>query len=120
MLLVEVVGRLVEQQNVRLFEKQLRKQDLRPLTARKLADILVKTERVQFERVPDLIDLRIDCIEIMLFKHLLQHAHFLKKGVHRILVCVTHAFADPVHLLFLLVEPGKCGRQHVADRHAGL
>ena len=120
MLLVEIVGRLVEKQNVGLFQQKLCEKHLRSLSAGELADILVKSESVQLKSMTDFINLRIDGVEIMLLEHLLQHAHLLEERIHRLLVRIAHFLTDAVYFRFLLVEPGKCGSQYITDGHAGL
>ena len=65
---VEVIGRLVQKQNVRLFEEQFCQQNLRPLSSRKPGNVPVETEARQFKGAGDLVHLYVDLIKVVICK----------------------------------------------------
>ena len=118
MLYIQVVCRLVEEQDIRLFKKKLSEEDLRSLSAGELVNVLVKTDLVEAEGASDLLHLGVDNVEVMRHQKILDRSQFLHHGVHLILGRVPHLRADVVHLLLHLKEEGKGTLKHVTDRHA--
>ena len=53
---VQIVGRLVQQQNLGVLQQQLSKQNLAALTAGKLAYVFIKTDAAKTEAVGELFD----------------------------------------------------------------
>ena len=117
MLYIQVVCRLVEEQDIRLFKKKLSEEDLRSLSAGELVNVLVKTDLVEAEGASDLLHLGVDNVEIMCHQKILDRSQLLHHGVHLILGRISHLRADVVHLLLHLKEEGKGTLKHVADRH---
>ena len=117
MLYIQIVCRLVEEQDIRLLKKQFSEKDLRSLSAGKLVNVLVKTDLVEAEGASDLLHLGVYNIEVMRHQKILDRSQFLHHGVHLILGGVSHLRADVVHLLLHLKEEGKGTLKHVADRH---
>ena len=72
---VEMVGRLVEQQKVRLFEQQLAERDAAALAAREFVDRQIV--RRTAERIHRLIDLRIEIPKALGLDLVLQLRHFI-------------------------------------------
>ena len=117
MLYIQIVCRLVEEQDIRLFKKKLSEEDLRSLSAGELVNVLVKTDLVEAEGASDLLHLGVDNVEIMCHQKILDRSQLLHHGVHLILGRISHLRADVVHLLLHLKEEGKGTLKHVADRH---
>ena len=72
---VEMVGRLVEEQKLRLFEKQLAERDAAALAAGKFADRRIAGRTA--ERVHCLIDPRIEIPKVLGLDLVLQSGHFI-------------------------------------------
>ena len=117
MLYIQIVCRLVEEQDIRLLKKKFSEEDLRSLSAGELVNVLVKTDLVEAEGASDLLHLRVDNVEIMCHQKILDRSQLLHHGVHLILGRISHLRADVVHLLLHLKEEGKGTLKHVADRH---
>ena len=117
MLYIQIVCRLVEEQDIRLLKKKLSEEDLRSLSAGELVNVLVKTDLVEAEGASDLLHLGVDNVEIMCHQKILDRSQLLHHGVHLILGRISHLRADVVHLLLHLKEEGKGTLKHVADRH---
>ena len=117
MLYIQVVCRLVEEQDIRLFKKKFSEEDLRSLSAGELVNVLVKTDLVEAEGASYLLHLGVDNVEIMCHQKILDRSQLLHHGVHLFLRGVSHLRADVVHLLLHLKEEGKGTLKHVADRH---
>ena len=117
MLYIQIVCRLVEEQDIRLLKKKFSEEDLRSLSAGELVNVLVKTDLVEAEGASDLLHLGVDNVEIMCHQKILDRSQLLHHGVHLILGHISHLRADVVHLLLHLKEEGKGTLKHVADRH---
>ena len=117
MLYIQIVCRLVEEQDIRLLKKKFSEEDLRSLSAGELVNVLVKTDLVEAEGASDLLHLGVDNVEIMCHQKILDRSQLLHHGVHLILGRISHLRADVVHLLLHLKEEGKGTLKHVADRH---
>ena len=117
MLYIQIVCRLVEEQDIRLLKKKFSEEDLRSLSAGELVNVLVKTDLVEAEGASDLLHLGVDNVEIMCHQKILDRSQLLHHGVHLILGRISHLRADVVHLLLHLKEEGKGTLKHIADRH---
>ena len=117
MLYIQIVCRLVEEQDIRLLKKKFSEEDLRSLSAGELVNILVKSDLIETEGASDLLHFGVDNIEIMCHQKILDRSQLLHHGVHLILGRISHLRADVVHLLLHLKEEGKGTLKHVADRH---
>ena len=117
MLYIQIVCRLVEEQDIRLLKKKFSEEDLRSLSAGEFVNVLVKTDLVEAEGASDLLHLGVDNVEIMCHQKILDRSQLLHHGVHLILGRISHLRADVVHLLLHLKEEGKGTLKHVADRH---
>ena len=117
MLYIQIVCRLVEEQDIRLFKKKFSEKDLRSLSAAQIRYIAVQTDIGQPQRTSDFLHLRIDGIKIVVHQKILDRSQLLHHGVHLFLRGVSHLRADVVHLLLHLKEEGKGTLKHVADRH---
>ena len=103
-LLIQIVGRLVQKQNVRLLQKQLAQKHLGTLAAGKLGDILIHADFLQSQRTADFLHLAVNDVEIMGHQKILNGTQFLHHGVHLILGRLPHLIADGIHLLFHLEQ----------------
>ena len=117
MLYIQIVCRLVEEQDIRLLKKKFSEEDLRSLSAGELVNVLVKTDLVEAEGASDLLHLGVDNVEIMCHQKILDRSQLLHHGVHLILGRISHLRADVVHLLLHLEEKRERTLKHIADRH---
>ena len=104
---IQIVGRLVQQKDVRFFQQKFCQKDFRSLSAGKLGDIALQADLFQTESAADLFDSGIQNIKIMRIHHLLDYAEFFHHCIQLVLGGIAHGVADRVHPLFHLVEPGK-------------
>ena len=108
MLHIQIVCRLVEEQDIRLFKKKFSEKDLCSLSSGELIDILVKSDLIETEGASDLLHFGVDNIEIMRHQKVLDRSEFLHHGVHLVLRSIPHLRTDIVHLLFHLKKEGEC------------
>ena len=108
MLHIQIIGRLIQKQDIRFFQKQLAEQYLRSLSARKLRDILIQSDLIETEGASDLLHFGVDNIEIMRHQKVLDRSEFLHHGVHLFLRSIPHLRTDVIHLLFHLKKEGEC------------
>ena len=118
MLHIQIVRRLVQQQDIWLFQKQFPEQYLRSLSAAQIRYIAVQTDIGQPQRTSDFLYLRIDGIKIVVHQKILDRSQLFHHHVHLILRCLAQMVADFIHLHFQLKQEGKCALQNLADRHA--
>ena len=71
---VEIVCRLVEQQDIRLLQQKLCEQDLCALPSAQVSDVRVQSDFHDAERPCDLFNFGIDHVKVMLVKKLLYRA----------------------------------------------
>ena len=90
MLYIQIVCRLVEEQDIRLLKKKFSEEDLRSLSAGELVNVLVKTDLVEAEGASDLLHLGVDNVEIMCHQKILDRSQLLHHGVHLILGRISH------------------------------
>ena len=100
---VEVVGRLVEQQQVGLGQQQLAQRHATPLAAGQVGDRLVGRRAAQ--RVHRLFQLRVDVPRVGVIQILLQPAHFLHQRIGVIRGHQLGHLVEPVQLDLDLAEP---------------
>ena len=118
MLHIQIVRRLVQQQDIWLFQKQFPEQYLRSLSAAQIRYIAVQPDVGQPQRTSDFLHLRIDGIKIVVHQKILDRSQLFHHHVHLILRCLAQMVADFIHLHFQLKQEGKCALQNLADRHA--
>src|SRR5699024_4682770 len=115
---IQIVGGLVQQEDVRFFEKQLPEQDLRPLSAAQIRDIFLKTNVEKTEGAGNLFYFSINNIEIVHRQCILYRAQLFHHAFHLVLGSASELVADIVHFLLQFKEPCKSGFQHIAYRHS--
>ena len=93
---IEIVGGLVQKQDVRFLQQKLTQKYLSTLTAGQLGNILVQTDFGKPEGAANLLNLGIDHIKIVCSQKLLQRSGALHQLLHGILVCFAHLFINPV------------------------
>ena len=111
---VEMVGRLVEQQQFRLFEQQPAERDAAPLAARKLGHVGIV--RRAAERVHRLLDLAVEIPEALGLDLVLQPRHLVRR-----LVGIVHrefVVAVEDRLLVPDAEHGVARARRAPDRAA--
>lgn len=117
---VEVVRRLVEQQDLGVLEQELRQEDLRALTARELVDLALEPDVAQAEAARDLLDARIDRVVAARLEDVLDVADILHELVHLLRRGLAHLVVSREHLLLERHEMVKRRAQRLPDRHARL
>ena len=108
MLLIQIIGRLIQKQDVRLFQKQLSQKHLGTLAAGKLGNILIHANLLQAQRAAYLFYLAVNDIKVMGHQKVLDRSQFFHHGLHLFLSRFAHAVADLIHLLFHLKQERKC------------
>ena len=120
MFLIQIVGRLVQKQNVRFFQQQLRQQYFCSLSTTEIGNITVKSEIQQSKCSGDLLHFRIDRIEIVQCQLILDRTQFFHQNIHLHLIRRAQQITDLIHPLFLLKQRIKSRFQHFLDRHSFL
>ena len=118
-LFVEVVGRLVKEQDLRLLKKELAQEHFGALAAGELCDIPVQAQIHKPERAGNFRDLRIDGVKIVRIQKLLQCAGLLHISHHFFFCAVRHQTIQLVAALLHLVEVVKRARKDTFNCHAG-
>ena len=118
MLLIQVVGGLVQQEDIRFLQQQLSKQDLCPLPAGQLCHVLIHADVRKAQSPSHLLHLCVDGIEIMGHQKFLDRSQLLHHGFHLTLRRFSQTVADLIHLLLHLKQERKCAFQRLADCHA--
>ena len=102
MLGIQVVGRLVQQENVRFFQQKLAKQHLGTLTAAKVCDILVKSQVQKPQGSCHFLHLGVNHVKIVHGEQILNGAKLFHVGVHFFRRSFPHPVADFIHAGFHL------------------
>ena len=76
MLFIQIVGRLVQKKNVRLFQQKFSEKDFGPLTSGKLSDVPFQTDFSQTEGTADFFNFGINLIKVVLFEQILDRSGF--------------------------------------------
>ena len=114
---VQIVGGLVEQQNLGVLQEQLRQQHLAALTATKLAHVLIEADTAQAEAVSKFFNLAVQGIKAGMLQLRLDFAHSVHHFIHFLRSSITHFFVIIQHLLLLFIKSIKGGVQHLANGH---
>ena len=117
MFFIEVVCRLVQKKDIRLFQKQFAQKYFCSLATAQIRHITVKTQIQKPQCSGNLFYLCIDHIKIMKGKLILNCAEFFHQHVHFFLICTSEKITDFVHTLFFLKQRIKCRFQDFLDRH---
>ena len=118
-LMIQIVGRFVEDQDRRVFEQQFDQQDLGPLTAGKIRNVLVQTDITQPQTSRDFLDLGVQLIKAAVFEDLLDLAGVFHHFIHFVRVFrKRHILIELQHFTFQIVHMVKGCVQDLADRHA--
>ena len=110
---IEVVRRLVEQQNVRLLQQQPREVHARLLSAGQAVEDLPALLCRNGEAIADLVRLRVHLIPAPHLKAVGKRIIFLQRLRARVL---GHLGLQRAHLLFDLLQPGERRVQHIVHR----
>ena len=113
--LVQIVGGLIQQQNVRLFQKKLSQKDSGTLAAGKLGYILIQSHIRKSERPAHLFHLAVDEVEVVRGQKLLDGAQFFHILLQLLFGGIPHFFTDLVHPRFQVEQEGKGGCQGFPD-----
>ena len=113
--LIQIVGGLIQQQNVRLFQKKLSQKNSGALAAGKLGYILIQSHVGKTERPAHLFHLAVDEVEVMRGQKLLDGAKLLHILFQFFFGGIPHFFTDLVHPGFQVEQKGKGGCQGFPD-----
>ncbi|MNR09429.1 hypothetical protein D3C85_1256310 [compost metagenome] len=116
MLLVEIVRRFVQQQNIRFLQQQLGQQHLGPLTAAEIMDVLIQTDVRKSQPAGGFVDFGVDHIEILVRQRILNRSDILQHLLQFLRRHLAHSAVHVVHLLFHIEEILKGPAQNIADR----
>ena len=100
---IQIVSRLIQKEDVRLLQEKLAKKYLGPLAAGKLRNITLQTQIQKSESSCDLLNLRINQIEIVVREKLLNGSDLIHKACHLILTGIPHLAALPAAGAVVLV-----------------
>ena len=117
---IQIVGRLVQQKDIRFFQQQLAKQDLRSLPAAQFLHIPIQTDVIESKRSCHFLHLGIDHIKIMHRQGILDHTQVLHHFFQFLLRRLAHPITDLIHLLLQIQQPGECAFQYIPHRHPAL
>ena len=109
---VQIVGRLVQQQNLGVLQQQLSKQNLAALlTAGKLADVFIKTDAAKTEAIGKFFNFAVQGIETAVLQFRLDFTD----GIHHFIKLfgrsIAHFIVQLQHLLFHSIMPSKAVRR---------
>ena len=113
--LVQIVGGLIQQQDVRLFQKKLSQKDSGALAAGKPGHVLVQSDVRKAQRPAHLLHLTVDEVEVVRGQKLLDGAKLLHILFQLFLGSIPHFFTDLVHPRFQVEQEGKGGGQGFPD-----
>ena len=117
MLLIQIVGRLIQKQNIRFLQKQLSEQHLRSLSATQIRNITFQSDIQQTQRSGDFLHLRINDIKIMHGKRILNGSQFLHQHVHFFRRSSTKRITDLIHPFLHLEKIRERRFQYIPDGH---
>ena len=117
MLHVQVVGGLVQKEDIRLLQKELGQKDLGTLASGKLGYVPVQAQVRKLEGPGDLLYLGVDHVKVMGHEKLLKGPKLLHLCIHLFIGegSASKLIADPVHISLHIEEEGKGVFQHVPD-----
>ena len=118
MLHIEIVGRLVQKQDVRFFQQEFSEKDLGTLSTGQFRHITLQSQIQQSQRPCYLFDFRVNDVKIVHRQKILDRSQFFHHLFHLFRGSLSHLIADGVHLLFQFIQPGKRRRQHFPDGHS--
>ena len=120
MFLIQIIGRLIQKQNVRFFQKQFPEQYLCSLSAAEFGNIFFYSDIQQSECSCNLFHPGIDHIIIMRGQKILYRAKLFHISIH--LFCVSFRIRKRItylrHSCIHLMQEIKCGRKNVFHSHS--
>ena len=117
MFLIQIVGRLIQKQDIRLLQKQLAKQNLGSLTTAQVCNITFQSDIQKPQSSGNFLHLRIDHIEIMHGKGILNSSQLLHQSIHLLRRSSAKRVTDLIHPFLHLKEIRERRLQHVTDGH---
>ena len=117
MFLIQIVGRLVQKQDIRLLQKQLAKQNLGSLTTTQICNITFQSDIQKSQGSGNFLHLRIDHIEIMHGKGILNSSQLFHQSIHLLRRSSAKRVTDPIHSFLHLKKIRERRLQHVTDGH---
>ena len=117
MFLIQIVGRLIQKKDIRFFQKQLAKQNFGSLTTAQICNITLQSDVKKSQCTGNFFHFRINYIEIMHGKRILNRSQFLHQSIHLFWRSGTKRITDLVHSFLHLKEIRECRLQHITDRH---
>ena len=118
MIFIEIIGRLIQKKNVRLFQQQFGHQNLCALAAGQFRDVSVQTDFLETESTGYLVYFCIDQIKIMLVQQILICTGFIQQIFHFFRGGFRHPVKHPVHFLLHFKEKFKSRFEHITYGHS--
>ncbi len=115
MLVVEVVGGLVENEDRRVLQQQLGQQHLGALAAAELGDVAVEADLAEAEAVGHLFDFGVDDVKAAVLQQVLDIADILHHRLEVVRRGRSHFIVEGQHLGLQLVHALEGVAQDVAD-----
>ena len=107
----------IQKQDIRLLQKQLAKQNLGSLTTTQICNITFQSDIQKSQGSGNFFHLRIDHIEIMHGKGILNSSQLLHQSIHLLRRSSAKRVTDPIHSFLHLKEIRERRLQHVTDGH---
>ena len=104
---IQIVGRFIQKQNIRLFQKQFSKKYLRSLSAAQIRHVFFQSDFRKSQCTGHFFYFGIDHIEIMHGQHILNGSQFLHHLSQFFLGGFSHFITDSIHFFFHLKKPCK-------------
>ena len=117
---IEVVGRLVQDEDFRILQQKFCEQDFRALAAGEFIDLLVQADIPKAQAAGYFLNAGINGIVTARFEHILNIAHIPHQCIHFLRRGIAHLVVGGEHFLLGLHHIVKGGAQGVANGHAGL
>ena len=100
MFFVQIIGRLVQQKNIRFFQQQLRQQNFCPLAAGKIRNLPIKPQIQEPQRPRNFLHLGVNHIKIMHGQHVLNFAQLFHESCHFLFARASQKITDFIHTGF--------------------
>ena len=118
MLFIQVVGRLIQKQNIWFFQKQFSHQYFGTLTAGQIRNIPIQPDIHQTKGTADLFYFCINHIKIVMLQKLLNGTSLFQQLFHFFRGGFAHLLEHSVHVGFHIEKIRKSRLQYITDGHA--
>ena len=112
---IQIVGRLVQQQDIRLFQQQLAEKALGALAAAQLGNVTIQPDIGQPQGASHFLHFGVYHIKIMHGEHILYGSQLFHIHVQFFRGSLSHFLTDFIHMSFHFKKEGKGGSQCFTD-----